>query len=76
MAQSKTPTAKVSDEEDDDSKRKVGFLLTPDTDFKLTCFARKHHKNRSEVVEELLVEKLRHVVISFRGKSSKEGEAA
>jgi len=62
--------------EEVESLRKCGFQLTPDTDFKLTVFARKKHKSRSTVIEELLVEKLRGVVISFRGNASEEGEAA
>lgn len=56
--------------------RKVGFGLSPETDFKLTVFARKHRKSRSEVVEEALANLLRGVVISFRNNSGKTGDVA
>jgi len=65
-----------SDVEDADVRRKVGFLISTENDFKLTVFARKIHKDRSKVVDEALTELLRGIVISFRGKASKEGEAA
>ena len=59
-----------------DPRRKVGLLLSAEIDFKLMVYARKRGKDRSTVVEEMLREKLSGVTISFRGKSSEEGEAA
>jgi hypothetical protein len=64
------------DVDDEQEMRRVGFILPADIDYKLSLYARKHKTNRSKVVEETLGRLLSHVVISFRGKSSKEGEAA
>lgn len=63
-----------SDQDESNEKRKVGFLLTPETDFKLTVYARKMRRDRSSVVEECLEEKLSGVTVSFRGKSKEAGE--
>lgn len=70
------PSAGVSPSSDEDPKRKVGLLLSAEIDFKLMVYARKRGKDRSTVVEEMLREKLSGVTVSFRGKSSEEGEAA
>lgn len=61
---------------EEESPRKVGFLLSPEIDFKLTVYARKMKLPRSTVVEKCLEEKLSGVTVSFRGKSREEGEAA
>ena len=57
-------------------KRRCAFMISPEVDFKLSAYARKHQVDRSDIVQELLSEKLRCVVISFREKSSEGGEAA
>lgn len=62
--------------DEEDKKRKVGFNISTENDFKLTVYCRKIRKSRSTVVDEVLGELLRGVVISFRGKSSESGEAA
>ena len=62
--------------EDEDRARKVGFEISTENDFKLTVYARKHHKSRSSVVNDCLSQLLRGVVISFRNNSSEAGEAA
>lgn len=76
VAQGKKAIVKKADEANEESKRRAGFLLSRETDYKLSLYARKHHKDRSTVVEETLERKLRHVVISFRAEASEEGEAA
>lgn len=61
---------------DEEPRRKLGLLVSAEIDFKLMVYARKRGKDRSTVVEEMLREKLSGVTVSFRGKSSEEGEAA
>ncbi len=76
MAQRRIVKDAESPEEEMDSRRKVGFIISAENDFKLTVFARKKRTDRSKLVNAALTELLRGVVISFRGKSSEEGEAA
>lgn len=76
MSQRKTRTVESSPSEEVDTRRRVGFLISAENDFKLTVFARKKRKDRSTVIDEALSELLRGIVISFRGKASEEGEAA
>lgn len=76
MARRKNAVVERLDGDEEDVRRKVGFLISTENDFKLTVFARKHRKDRSTVINETLSELLRGVVVSFRNNASKEGEAA
>jgi hypothetical protein len=51
-------------------REKCTLLLSPDTSIKLTVAAHLRGLDRSELVNELLNDALRHVVISIRGQSS------
>lgn len=76
MSRRKNAVVERLDGDEEDVRRKVGFLISTENDFKLTVFARKHRKDRSTVINEVLTEKLRGVVVSFRNQSSEAGEAA
>jgi hypothetical protein len=76
MAKARSTIVMKTDELDAPDTRRVGFILSADIDYKLSLYARKHRTNRSKVVEDVLGKLLSHVVISFRDKPSKEGEAA
>ena len=76
VAQRRFARSDDSTAEEMDSRRKVGFLISAENDFKLTVFARKKKTDRSKLVNEAITEMCRGVVISFRGKASEEGEAA
>jgi hypothetical protein len=57
------------------SLRKVAFLLDPDTDLRLTLYARKKRLERCHVVEQALRAHLRGIRISFPSEEASEGEA-
>lgn len=65
-----------SADEAEDKKRKVGFLISSENDFKLTVYARKKRLDRSKIIDECLTNLLSGVTVSFRGKSSEMGEVA
>jgi hypothetical protein len=52
-----------------DGRDKCTLLLDADTSLKLTVAAHLRGLDRSELVNELLTDALRHVVISLRGQS-------
>lgn len=76
MAQARKSMVEKSTEEEREEMRKVGFDLPADIDFKLTVYARKLRKSRSQITTECLTELLRGVVVSFRNKVSEAGEPA
>jgi hypothetical protein len=51
-------------------QQKCTLMLSPDTSIKLTVAAHLRGLDRSELVNELLNDALRHVVISIRGQSN------
>jgi hypothetical protein len=53
-----------------ENRDKCTLLLDSDTSLKLTVAAHLRGLDRSELVNELLSEALRHVVISLRGQSN------
>jgi hypothetical protein len=55
---------------------KCTLLLSSDVSLKLTVAAHLRGLDRSELVNELLTEALRHVVISLRGQSSSSASHA
>jgi hypothetical protein len=76
MAQRRFARGADSTAEETDSRRKVGFLIGAENDFKLTVLSRKKRVPRSDLVDTAITEMCRGIVISFRGKASEEGEAA
>jgi hypothetical protein len=53
-----------------DGRDKCTLLLDADTSLKLTVAAHLRGLDRSELVNELLADALRHVIISLRGQSN------
>ena len=50
MAERKKPVVKKAEKADSPEKRRCGFLITPETDYKLSLYARRHQLDRSTVV--------------------------
>jgi hypothetical protein len=63
-------------EEKKEPRRRVGFLISFENDFKLTVLARKKGVDRSTLVNDVIGDLCRGIVISFRGKASKDSEAS
>jgi hypothetical protein len=59
-----------------DGRDKCTLLLDADTSLKLTVAAHLRGLDRSELVNELLSDALRHVVISLRGQSPNSASPA
>ncbi len=76
MDQRRNSRGAKSSADEEDTRRKVTFLISAENDFKFTVLSRKKGIPRSDLIESAIGEMCRGIVISFRGKSSEEGEAA
>jgi hypothetical protein len=57
-------------------REKCTILLDPDTSVKLSVAAHLRGMDRSTLVNQLLADALRYVVISIRGQNSSSGDSA
>jgi hypothetical protein len=76
MARNAAAEAENAETAGEERRVKAGFLISQEHDFKLSVLARRLKKSRSDVIDDALADMLRHIVISFRNNSRKEGEAA
>jgi hypothetical protein len=78
MSQATTRTRKrknaAASPGDGDNREKCTLLLDADLSMKLSIEAHRRKSDRSSVLNDLLSDSLRHVVVSFRGQS--EGSAS